>query len=60
MFDAEVLVALGEGEARLALEGGAAARAWAARCGRGLAPPDVLAERDHWPHQPDHLHTHGH
>ncbi|XP_013143012.1 PREDICTED: uncharacterized protein LOC106106899 [Papilio polytes] len=59
VFDAEVLVALGEGEARLALEGGAAARAWAARCGRGLAPPDVLAERDHWPHQPDHLHTHG-
>ncbi|KAM3964330.1 LOW QUALITY PROTEIN: uncharacterized protein ACR2FA_001299 [Aphomia sociella] len=52
VFDAEVLVALEESEARLQLESGAgagdAARAWAARCGRDEAPPDVLAERDDW------------
>ncbi|CAB3253888.1 unnamed protein product [Arctia plantaginis] len=48
VFDAEVLVALEAGEARLALERGEAERAWAARCGRDTAPPDVLAERDDW------------
>ncbi|KPJ02598.1 hypothetical protein RR46_09801 [Papilio xuthus] len=59
VFDAEILVALEEGEARLSLEGGEAARAWAARCGRGLAPPDVLAERDHWRRDPHEPHPHG-
>lgn len=48
VFDAEVLVALEADEARLALERGEAERAWAARCGRDTAPPDVLAERDDW------------
>ncbi|XP_052759572.1 uncharacterized protein LOC113513223 isoform X2 [Galleria mellonella] len=50
VFEAEVLVALQEGEARLPLESGAGdgARGWAARCGRDHAPPDVLAERDDW------------
>ncbi|XP_047024151.1 uncharacterized protein LOC124633100 [Helicoverpa zea] len=48
VFDAEVLVALEAREARLALERGEAERAWAARCGRDAAPPDVLAERDDW------------
>ncbi|CAG5051737.1 unnamed protein product [Parnassius apollo] len=50
VFDAEVLAALAEGEARLPLEGGEGAQAWAARCGRDHAPPDVLAERDDWRH----------
>ncbi|CAH2037993.1 unnamed protein product, partial [Iphiclides podalirius] len=50
VFDAEILVALGEGEARLPLESGEGARAWATRCGRDHAPPDVLAERDDWRH----------
>ncbi|KPJ08334.1 hypothetical protein RR48_13073 [Papilio machaon] len=59
VFDAEILVALEEGEARLSLEGGEAARAWAARCGRGLAPPDVLAERDHWRRDPHEPQPHG-
>nr|XP_049699608.1 uncharacterized protein LOC110378268 isoform X2 [Helicoverpa armigera] len=48
VFDTEVLVALEAHEARLALERGEAERAWAARCGRDAAPPDVLAERDDW------------
>ncbi|CAH0579011.1 unnamed protein product [Chrysodeixis includens] len=48
VFDAEVLVALEASEARLPLERGEAERAWAARCGRHTAPPDVLAERDDW------------
>ncbi|XP_059059117.1 uncharacterized protein LOC131852469 [Achroia grisella] len=50
VFDAEVLVALEENEARLQLESGAGdgARSWTARCGRDDAPPDVLAERDDW------------
>ncbi|XP_060802837.1 uncharacterized protein LOC106141762 [Amyelois transitella] len=48
VFDAEVLVALEENEARLPLESGDGALAWAARCGRDDAPPDVLAERDDW------------
>uniref|UniRef100_A0A2A4JJN7 Potassium channel domain-containing protein n=1 Tax=Heliothis virescens TaxID=7102 RepID=A0A2A4JJN7_HELVI len=48
VFDTEVLVALEAHEARLALERGEAERAWAARCGRHAAPPDVLAERDDW------------
>ncbi|KAI8435623.1 hypothetical protein MSG28_003890 [Choristoneura fumiferana] len=48
VFDPEILVALGDNEARLPLESGEGARAWAARCGRDEAPPDVLAERDDW------------
>ncbi|XP_053607387.1 uncharacterized protein LOC128673516 isoform X2 [Plodia interpunctella] len=48
VFDAEVLIALEENEARLSLSSGAALRTWAARCGRDDAPPDVLAERDDW------------
>ncbi|XP_037293768.1 uncharacterized protein LOC115441541 isoform X2 [Manduca sexta] len=40
VFDAEVVVPLQDGEARLALEGGEAVRSWATRC--GAAPPDVL------------------
>lgn len=48
VFDSEVLVALEADEARLPLERGEGERAWAARCGRDAAPPDVLAERDDW------------
>ncbi|XP_063825249.1 uncharacterized protein LOC135074798 [Ostrinia nubilalis] len=48
VFDAEVLVALEESEARLPLEAGEGVRAWVAHCGRDTAPPDVLAERDDW------------
>ncbi|KAJ0176992.1 hypothetical protein K1T71_007001 [Dendrolimus kikuchii] len=50
VFDAEILVALEEGEARLVLEGGegAGAGAWAQRTPRDTPPPDVLAERDDW------------
>lgn len=40
VFDAEVVVALQEDEARLPLESGEGARAWAARC--PAHPPDVL------------------
>ncbi|XP_038212023.1 uncharacterized protein LOC119832423 [Zerene cesonia] len=50
VFDAEILVPLEEGEARLPLEAGGAAPVWEARTARDHAPPDVLAERDHWPH----------
>jgi hypothetical protein len=51
VFDAEVLVALEAGAASVALEAGEAARAWArgARPPAQPCPPDVLAERDHWP-----------
>ncbi|XP_068631803.1 uncharacterized protein [Battus philenor] len=60
VFDAEILVALEETEARLPLESGEGARAWSARCGREHAPPDVLAERDDWRHRAhEHAHTPG-
>ncbi|CAG4979420.1 unnamed protein product [Colias eurytheme] len=48
VFDAEILVPLEEGEARLPLEAGGAVGTWEARCARDHAPPDVLAERDDW------------
>ena len=48
VFDAEVLVALEEGEARVALEAGAGAARWHELAARHPAPPDVLAERDDW------------
>ncbi|XP_041977964.1 uncharacterized protein LOC121732218 [Aricia agestis] len=48
VFDAEILVALEEGEARVPLEEGAGAARWAARCARD-PPPDVLGSRDTWP-----------
>ncbi|CAH0719614.1 unnamed protein product, partial [Brenthis ino] len=48
VFDAEILVALEEGEARVALEAGAGAARWRELAARHPAPPDVLAERDDW------------
>ncbi|XP_046960086.1 uncharacterized protein LOC124530126 [Vanessa cardui] len=50
VFDAEVLVALEESEARVALETGVCAGAarWRDLTARSPAPPDVLAERDDW------------
>ncbi|XP_045520407.1 uncharacterized protein LOC123711728 isoform X1 [Pieris brassicae] len=48
VFDAEILVALEEGEARLSLDAGPGVNTWAGRCARDHAPPDVLAERDDW------------
>ncbi|CAK1546958.1 unnamed protein product [Leptosia nina] len=48
VFDAEILVALEEGDARLALDAGPGVQTWAAKCARDHAPPDVLAERDDW------------
>ncbi|CAG9584610.1 unnamed protein product [Danaus chrysippus] len=47
VFDAEILVALEEGEARVSLEAGPGAAKWG-RAARDHAPPDVLAERDDW------------
>ncbi|OWR53556.1 hypothetical protein KGM_200275B, partial [Danaus plexippus plexippus] len=47
VFDAEILVALEEGEARVSLEAGPGAARWG-RTARDHAPPDVLAERDDW------------
>nr|CBH09249.1 similar to CG2519 [Heliconius melpomene] len=53
VFDAEILVALEEGEARVALESGAGAARWHELAARHPAPPDVLAERDDWRPAPD-------
>lgn len=50
VFDGEVLVGLEASEARLSLEGsdGEAAKRWQSFTSRDEAPPDVLAQRDHW------------
>lgn len=48
VFDAEVLVALEESEARIVLEAGPGAARWRDLAAHSPAPPDVLAERDDW------------
>ncbi|XP_052740461.1 uncharacterized protein LOC112056878 [Bicyclus anynana] len=48
VFDAEILVALEEGEARVALEPGAGAARWRDLTAKHPAPPDVIAEREDW------------